>query len=272
MSDKKLLEESTIRRFQTLANIKPLNVLDEGKKKPASKGKEEKPAGGRKTSSAMKPEDSEKRAAGKELEESLEEETLEEETVEEMFMGEAEGEEAGGDMDMGADMGGGEEAGGEGGDDVKPEVEALVSALNGLLAKVGKGELEVDVEAGGEGEEAGGEAGGEEEAPVMEVKKKKEEKKEKEEMMKEAKKKKPAEKEKEEEGVYESLDLQVEDDEALAEELTRRVAARLVAEMKKAKKPKGMTEDFTGGGTKKASPPKGHGAGGKVFGTKSKGR
>ena len=91
-------------------------------------------------------------------------------------------------------------------------------------------------------------------------------------MMKEAKKKKPAEKEKEEEGVYESLDLQVEDDEALAEELTRRVAARLVAEMKKAKKPKGMTEDFLGGGTKKATPPKGHGAGGKSFGTKSKGR
>jgi len=93
----------------------------------------------------------------------------------------------------------------------------------------------------------------------MEAKKKKEEKK-----------KKPAEKE--EESVYESLNLEVEDDEALAEELTRRVAARLVAEMKKAKKPKGMTEDFLGGGTKKATPPKGHGAGGKSFGTKSKGR
>lgn len=274
MSDKKLLEESTIRRFQTLANIKPLNVLEEGKKKSASKGKEDKPAGGRKTASAMKPEDSEKRAAGKELEESIEEETLEEETVEEMFMGEAEGEEAGGDM--GGEMGGGEEAGGEGGDDVKPEVEALVSALNGLLAKVGKGELEVDVEAGeegGEGEEAGGEEGGEEEeeeGAVMEAKKKKE----KEEMMKEAKKKKSAEKEKEEEGVYESLDLQVEDDEALAEELTRRVAARLVAEMKKAKKAKGMTEDFLGGGTKhaKGAVKKGHGPGSKSFGTKSKGR
>ena len=177
MSDKKLLEESTIRRFQTLANIKPLNVLEEGKKKPASKGKEEKPAGGRKTSSAMKPEDSEKRAAGKELEEGLEEETVEEMYMdqtegEEKYMEEAEGEEAGGDMDMG----GGEEAGGEGGDDVKPEVEALVSALNGLLAKVGKGELEVDVEAGAEGGE-GEEAGGEEEAPVMEAKKKRKKKK-----------------------------------------------------------------------------------------------
>ena len=274
MSDKKLLEESTIRRFQTLANIKPLNVLEEGKKKPASKGKEEKPAGGRKTSSAMKPEDSEKRAAGKELEEGLEEETVEEMYMdqaegEEKYMEEAEGEEAGGDMDMG----GSEEAGGEGGDDVKPEVEALVSALNGLLAKVGKGELEVDVEAGAEGGE-GEEAGGEEEAPVMEAKKKKEEKKEKEEMMKEAKKKKPAEKEKEkeEEGVYESLNLEVEDDEALAEELTRRVAARLVAEMKKAKK--GVTEDFTGGGTKHTKPPKAKGNPSKAgsFGTKGKGR
>ena len=45
MSDKKLLEESTIRRFQELARIKPLNTLDagdesavleEGKKKEAS--------------------------------------------------------------------------------------------------------------------------------------------------------------------------------------------------------------------------------------------
>ena len=116
------------------------------------------------------------------------------------------------------------------------------------------------MEAGDEGEEAGGEEGGaeeEKEGAVMEAKKKKEDKKKKE---------------KEEEGVYESLDLQVEDDEALAEELTRRVAARLVAEMKKAKKAKGMTEDFLGGGTKKATPPKGHGAGGKSFGTKSKGR
>ena len=79
MSDKKqLLEESTIRRFQALANIKPVEMLEEGKKKPAAKGKEEKPAGGRKTASAMTPPDSEKRASGKELEEGLEEETLEE--------------------------------------------------------------------------------------------------------------------------------------------------------------------------------------------------
>ena len=93
--------------------------------------------------------------------------------------------------------------------------------------------------------------------------------------MEEKKKPMPAkgkgeEKKKEEEGVYENLDLEVQDDEALAEELTRRVAARLVAEMKKAKK--GMTEDFTGGGTKHAKAPKGHGASKKPFGTKGKGR
>lgn len=268
MSDKKtLLEESTIRRFQALANIKSLNVLEEGKKKKEEKKEEKKekveeaaevkPAGGRKTASGMKPEDSAKRAAGKELEENLEEET-----VEEMFMGEAEGEEAGGEMDMG----GGEEAGGEGGDDVKPEVEALVSALNNLLSKVGKGELEVDVEAGGEGEGEAPEAGGAEEEGVMEAKKKEEEGY----GMKEEAKKKKKEDKKEEEGMYEALDLEVQDDEALAEELTRRVAARLVAEMKKAKK--GMTEDFTGGGTKHAKAPKGHGPSKKPFGAKGKGR
>ena len=68
-------------------------------------------------------------------------------------------------------------------------------------------------------------------------------------------------------------ELQVEDDEALAEELTRRVAARLVAEMKKAKK--GMTEGGSWGAppkTKGKAAPKGHGPSKKPFGAKGKGR
>lgn len=290
MSDKKLLEESTIRRFQTLANIKPLNVLEEGKKsgsaheKAESPAKAERPKGheGEKKELKKAPAKSKKpvkenarpgvtfmreddsNATESVMHEEVEEGTLEEEAVEEMFMGEAEGEEAGGGMGMGD----GEEAGEEGGEDIKPEVEALVSALNGLLVKVGKKDLEVDVEAGGE-EEAGeaGEAGGEE-APVMEAAKTKKE--EGYGMKKEAKKKKPAPAE--EAGVYESLDLEVEDDEALAEELTRRVAARLMAEMKKAKK--GVTEASGKGWLSKpgkASPAKGHGPSKKAFGTKSKG-
>jgi len=260
MSDKKLLEEGTVRRFMELANIKPLNTIAEGKKKKEGlKEKEEKPAkgmkpaaGGRPGASGMDPATAAKAKAGKKgaaVEESIEESI--EETVEENFIGEAEGEEAGGEMaDMGADMGdmGGDMGGGEeGGDSKKPAVQKIIDGLNELLADSG---LEVDMEkegGGGEGEEAGGEAG---EEGMLEAygKKKMEEKK-------------PSA---EEEGVYESLNLEVEDDEALAEELTRRVAARLVAEMKK-------------GGGKWGAPPKaakkptGHGASKKAFGTKSKG-
>ena len=108
MSDKKLLEESTVRRFQALANIKPVGgLISEGKKSGGKKS--ETPAGGRKVSSAMSPKDSEERAAGK----------VHEGYEEEGWMHEAEeGEAAGADMgagvgDMGA-MGGGEEAGGGG--------------------------------------------------------------------------------------------------------------------------------------------------------------
>ena len=265
MSDKKLLEEGTVRRFQALANIKPLNTLEEGKKKGSKHEKGE---------SAKK----EKAEHGKGHESEKTEKKLEEtHHIPDSVPAERAGRSVFGEEeemgDMGADMGGGEEAGGEGGDDVKPAVEALVSALNDLLSKVGKGELEVDVEAGAEGGEEAPEAGEgeeeEEEEGVMEAK----QEEEGYGMKKEAKKPmKGKKKEEEEEGVYESLNLEVEDDEALAEELTRRVAARLVAEMKKAKK--SMTEDFTGGGTKHSKPPKAKGNPGKSgsFGTKSKGR
>jgi hypothetical protein len=130
MSDKKLLEESTIRRFQALANIKSLSTLSEGKKSGSKHEKGESAA-------------EEKAEHGKGHKSEKKEKKLEETSVgsrDRIDIGGqpvTEEEEMGGDMSaMGGEaggMGGGEEAGGEGGDDVKPAVEALVSALNDLL-------------------------------------------------------------------------------------------------------------------------------------------
>lgn len=206
MSDKKLLEESAIRRFQALANIKPIGngLLEEAaKKKPA----EEKPAKG----AAAKGEAAEGETAKKVTKESYAvtaEEAVEEaqhggmeEKYQEETMHEAEGEE----MEMA------EPAAEEGGDDIRAALEDIKKGVDALLGKIeGASDLGFEVED----EEAGEEGGEGEEMPEMPEMGK-------EESLEEAEseeKKHPME------------------EEALAEELTRRVAARLVAEMKKGKK------------------------------------
>lgn len=214
MADKKLLEESTIRRFMKLANIPTISsdLLAEGSK-PAK--------GGKKLSGGV-PEEDEKRFAGKRgvagLRETdgaeLEEEQVEEGYEEEVAMHEAEDDSGEAEMpvpDMDAGMGDesglGDELGGEEGGDIEADVQEIAARLSSILSKMGSNKevaVEKEPEAGGE-EGAGMEdVGDEDEAPMEE-----------------------------ENALYE--ELEVEDDEALAEELTRRVAARLVAEMKKAK-------------------------------------
>lgn len=239
MSDKKLLEESTIRRFMQLANIKPVAGLIEEKK--AHGGKHE--AGESKAEEKAehgKGHKSEKKE--KKVEESLEEmHGMKEEgtsmpvsdhgmSVADEGHYEEEGlEEAG--------MEGGE---GEGGGDVRAALEQIKAGVDMLLGMIEGGagvELGVEEEPeAGEGEEEGGmedeeeayhEEEGLEEAAHEEAKMEEEGLEEKKGMppaLKAAMEKKKGKKPEEEKKMEE---------EALAEELTRRVAARLVAEMKK---------------------------------------
>ena len=274
MSDKKLLEEGTVRRFMELANIKPLNTLSEAAKKPAAKPAAEEPAA--KDPAAKEPAGGKGRKGLKENERPGV--TFMREDDPNATSGVMHEEEAMGDMSaVGGEaggMGGGEEAGVEGGEGLKPAVQKIIDGLNELLADSGL-EVDMEKEEGGEGEEAP--EAGEEEEEEEEEEGTVYEKKEMEEgygkkKMEEKKKMKPAEEEKMEEDLQ-LEELQVEDDEALAEELTRRVAARLVAEMKKAKK--GMTEGGSWGAppkTKGKAAPKGHGPSKKPFGAKGKGR
>ena len=282
MSEKNLLEESTIRRFMKLANIPAVksDLLSEGKgagqdpaggrgfgvtrdedrgnlgpngqgygkggKKP-SHGGAIKPKGGPKLKEAYKEEEGkEKMEEVEDLEEELELEAADDEGAAEMPAPEM-GDEMGGDeLGLGGDESTGEEEGG----DIEADVEEIASRLTSILSKMGSSKevaVEKEPEAGGQdGPGIGADMGGEEEAPMMES----------DEL---------------EEELYESLE--VDDDEQLAEELTRRVAARLVAEMKKAKEEKGKgkkeelkkkkVEEGKGAGNwlKKVSPakkPKGH--------------
>lgn len=213
MSEKKqLLEESTIRRFMKLANIKPL-AEGEGLSRDrdfAGIGKEGRKHAGdatvplREKKKPFPPEEEEK------VEEGYDEGDVDPMHEEEDPAAEAPADDMGADMggeDMGADMGG--DMGAEGGDDVKAKVQALADAVNGLLQSLGKGDLEVDIDTGAEGGEGEADMGAEE-PPAEE----------------------PPAGEEEEEG---APVMEVEDDDALAEELTRRVAARLMREMKSGK-------------------------------------
>lgn len=242
MSDKKLLEEGTIRRFQMLANIKSVNseVLEEGSKKKKGNMEEAKP--GKKGPEVKK----------ESLEETLEEKAVEEGSLEETYK-------EAGVAEEGNTMEEAEEGGDEGGE-VRSALQDIEAGVNKLLGMIeGGAGLEIGVEdeepegeegMGGEGEmempPAGEEEGSlEEENSLMEAikaalserrhakdkdpkhKKAMEEKKKLEE-------KKKAKKEMEEKKELEES-IEVVDDDVLAEELTKRVAARLVAEMKKAK-------------------------------------
>jgi hypothetical protein len=209
MSDKKLLEEGTIRRFQTLANIKSLGseVLEEKKMAKKPEHKEEK--------EEKKVEESMPDLAGQ-RQVPMEEEGagMEEAGVyggmasyEEAKMEEAEGGMEGGESE------------------VRAALEEIKSGVDKLLAMIeGAGGMSMDVEA----EEEGGEESGEEEMGAGGEEEEKEEMKHEEslEEKKHAKGHKGMKKEEEEEE-DESLE------EALAEELTRRVAARLMREAKK---------------------------------------
>lgn len=153
MANKKLLEESTIRRFMELANIKPTEsrMLSEGQGQrmpfPVRKDR-----AGKEDDTRMVREEEEKVEEASEYEEGMDLEEAEGE-------GEEEAPEMAGD-EMGAGMEGG---------DLESAVEQLVSAMNGVLSAAGMSDKTVELDSG-EGEEAGmedmgGEGEGEEEAP-----------------------------------------------------------------------------------------------------------
>lgn len=287
MSDKKLLEEGTIRRFQMLANIKPVNseVLEEGSKKKSG----QRQVGGMSTEKREEytkkgnMEEAKHAKHGKKPAEHMEEESLEE-TLEEKYVEEGGLEEmykeAGvaeeGTYEEGAAMEEAEEGGDEGGD-VRSALQDIEAGVNKLLGMIEGGEgLEVGIEEP-EGEEGMGGGASEMGAP--------EELDEEESLMEAIKtalserKKAKGKHDKASEELDESIELV--DDDVLAEELTQRVAARLVAEMKKAKK---MVKEGSKGGaasvkaasgtnkpTPKAKKPTGHGPGkGTPFGGKKK--
>jgi hypothetical protein len=241
MSEKKLLEEGTIRRFMQLANIKPLNegknaggheAEEAGERLPnlrqeAKHAEEKKKVEEKKAAPKHAEKMEEKKAHGEEeeLEEGLEEELEEAYQEEGMPTGRFEEAEEP-EMDLGAVEA--PEAGMEGGEMSAAEELAtgLIELVNAFLEKSGSTKK---IEAEPEAEEEAGEG------------------------------------EEGEEGLEE---VQVEEgmEEALAEELTRRVAARLVAEMKAKKNGKKMEEGKKGAGNwlakpKHAKAPKGHGAG-----------
>ena len=136
MSDKKLLEEGAIRRFQTLANIKPIGgeVLEE-KKAAAKKPAEEK----KKVEETVAVDTADKiTMAGQ---------SVNEESMEEMSGGMPGYKE---EMNYEETMG---EAEGEGGDDeaVRAALEEIKSGVDKLLGMIGAGvELEVEKEEGEE--------------------------------------------------------------------------------------------------------------------------
>lgn len=221
MSDKKLLEEGTIRRFMELANIKPVgNGLLEEKKKPAAKpakaGEEGKEPVKEGYVDEVKMEEEAVEEAVSSMEEKYHEEGLEE---------------AEGEMETAAPAEGGESG-------VRAALEDIKNGVDKLLGMIeGASDLGMEVEDEEEGgEEMGGEMpsmGGEEEAMKDEegLAEMKHAGKHgaKVKAHKKGGKVQEAKKE-EEESLEESAE---EEEEALAEELTRRVAARLVAEMKK---------------------------------------
>jgi hypothetical protein len=212
MSDKKLLEEGTIRRFQTLANIKSLGsaVLEEKKM-------------------AKKPEHKEEKEE-KKVEESMPDLAGQRQVpMEEEGAGMAEAGVSGGMASYEEEKMEEAEGGMEGGEEseVRAALEEIKSGVDKLLAMIeGAGGMSMDVEAEEEGGEESGEeemgAAGEEEKEEMKYEESLEEKKDAK-----GHKGMKKEEEKEEEKEDESLE------EALAEELTRRVAARLMREAKK---------------------------------------
>lgn len=216
MSDKKLLEEGAIRRFQALANIKPIGngMLEEAAKKPAKGEHHEEESAGKKPSVPVK----EAYAQEEAIEEMDAHAAVPGKSMEEKYMEEAEGEE----MEMA------EPAAEEGGDEIRAALEDIKKGVDALLTKIeGASDLGFEVEdeeAGGEGEEAPEmpEMGKEESLEEAELQEKKG-------LPPALKKAIAAKKEKaDHKGDGEEME-----EEALAEELTRRVAARLVAEMKK---------------------------------------
>ena len=257
MSDKKkLLEESTIRRFMKLANIKPLNEMEGTFAGGAPMHDEARFAGGgRPAPGGMR-------------------EELEEEGVEEEVGGEEEAPEALPAPEMGGAEGGG----------LKAKVESLVDAFNALLEELPDMEgTEIGVEdsehEAGE-EEHGGEEMEEEGSLYEELEEEgiteeleeegqvKEEGKHKWKQEEGKKHHKGVKEEGKHKGMKEEGKKKMEEKkklnkEDLAEELTRRVAARLMAEMTKHSKfvKKGTTgpKALTGAGTKSHGPVKGHG-------------
>lgn len=253
MSDKKLLEEGVVRRFQTLANIKPIanGLIEEGKKSGSKHEKGESAA--KEKAEHGKGHKSEKKEKKKLEETEVHDSSPVDVAGQRVFREQEEPADTAGDMGGGMPPVGDEMGGGAKGGDVKAEVQGLVNSLNNILKLVGQENLEVDVEADeeeapeaapAEEEEEGTSA--EEEGAVMETYE--------EEGMKKM----------EEEGkkMEEALDLEIDDDEYLAEELTKRVAARLVAEMKKAKASKAGSENAAKGkgATHHTKPPKAKGS------------
>jgi hypothetical protein len=250
MAEKKLLEESEVRRWAKLANIKTLTESVHGQDRfgfaPSNQKKDR-----------------------RQMAEELEEEGYHKmEEAEEEPTGEEGGEETLAPPEGGEEMpvGGEEEIGAEGGD-LKGALEQIKDGLNKLLAQIeGAGGMEVDLDAGEETapemeeegiyeeleeeglheeleeeglheelEESALEEELEEEGYKMEEKKHPAKGEKKVEEKKLPGKKVPAKHEKEKEEKGHKME------EALAEELTRRVTARLMAEMKKSLVKKGST-------------------------------
>ena len=152
MSDKKLLEESTIRRFMQLANIKPINdgLIAEASHKKPEKMEEKKAEEKKKAHKAgEKPAHVEEEKVEEGLEEMYGTKSMEEEGVghmEEMYKEEGleEAEEEGGEM---------------GGGDVRAALEQIKAGVDALLGMIeGGASVELDIEEepeageGGEGE------------------------------------------------------------------------------------------------------------------------
>ena len=266
MSEKKLLEEGAVRRFMQLANIKPLN---------------ENEAAGSRGLGLTRGDNGRALAV-----EALEEEGQVEEgwNLEEA----EEGPEAA--PEMGAGLGGGEETGMEGGE-IKSALEQIKAGLNkliGHLPEAGGEEFDLEDEPGEEEPMAlGGDEEGDEELEEEGLYEELEEEGLEEALEEEgykADEKKPHVKKMEEKKKPHAKKHSEElEEEALAEELTRRVAARLMAEMKKGgaglkqgapfnkaapkSKSAGHKRNLTSGNTvaegsgAKSNGPKGHGVG-----------
>jgi len=256
MADKKLLEESTIRRFMKLANIneKETSILSEVKS-PVTGGHGQVSKGNKKFTAGEGKHKVHKKAHS--VKEGYGEGMGYEEGMHGGYEEAMHEEEEMGGMDLGGDTGM------EGGDDAKTKVESAIEvlkdALNDILDAVDS-DKRVDSEEGGEGEEADMEEPSDEESGMEEPGGEEDfmaEAEEMEEDLEEEQKpgKKPAflmkkgdkkgEKKDLEEELDESIEL-VDDD--LIETLLNRVTARLVREAKggsgggsTSHKPKGNT-------------------------------